>query len=68
MDANVCSLMDRIASSIKEAGYEPYDQLSAFLKTEDDRYITRQGNARTMIKKIDRCALVQYLGQMQRQC
>ena len=68
MDADVCILMDRITSAIKEAGYVPYDQLNAFIETNDERYITRHGNARTMIKGIDRCALIQYLDQMERQC
>ena len=68
MDVNVCRLMDRITAAIKEAGYVPYDQLNAFIKTEDDRYITRHGNARTMIKEIEKCALIQYLDQMEQQC
>lgn len=66
MDANEYVLMDRIVAAISEAGYVPYDQLTGFLRTQDDRYITRHGNARTIIKGIDRGALIQYVEQMKR--
>jgi len=67
VDTNVYILMDRIVTAIREAGYVPYDQLTGFLGTQDERYITRHGNARTLIKGIDRGVLVQYLEQMNRQ-
>ena len=66
MEEGTKQLMDQIAKSIEEAGYVPYDQLSAYLRTMDDRYITRNGNARTMIRGIDRGVLIEYLDQLSR--
>lgn len=36
--------------SMALAGYEPYEQLTGYLKTGSDLYITRKGNARAKIK------------------
>ena len=57
-------LMKRIITAIQDAGYVPYDQLTAFLKTGDDRYITRRDNARNLIRKVDQKELRKYLAQM----
>ena len=35
-----------IVSAIKEAGYDPYEQLMGYLKTGQEYYITRTRNAR----------------------
>ena len=53
--------MERIIPAIQDAGYVPYDQLTAFLKTGDDRYITRRGNARALIREVDQTELQKYL-------
>lgn len=57
-------LMKRIITAIQDAGYVPYDQLTAFLKTGDDRYITRRDNARNLIREVDQTELRKYLAQM----
>ena len=57
-------LMERIITAIQDAGYVPYDQLTAFLKTGDDRYITRRDNARNLIREVDQKELRKYLAQM----
>ena len=57
-------LMKRIITAIEDAGYVPYDQLTAFLKTGDDRYITRRDNARNLIREVDQKELRKYLAQM----
>lgn len=57
-------LMERIITAIEDAGYVPYDQLTAFLKTGDDRYITRRDNARNLIREVDQKELWKYLAQM----
>lgn len=61
METNFENIMAHIVASIREAGYEPYDQLYGYLKTGDDTYITRTGDARTIIKKLDREQLEQYI-------
>ena len=57
-------LMKRIITAIQDAGYVPYDQLTAFLKTGDDRYITRRDNARNLIREVDQKELRKYLAQL----
>lgn len=53
METNFENIMAHIVASIRKAGYEPYDQLYGYLKTGDDTYITRTGDARNLIKKLD---------------
>ena len=53
--------MEHIVASIRSAGYEPYDQLYGYLKTGDETYITRNGDARRQIKELDRGQLAQYI-------
>lgn len=54
-------MMEHIVVSIRNAGYEPYDQLYGYLKTGDDAYITRTGDARAIVKTLDREQLEQYV-------
>ena len=56
--------MERIETAIRDAGYIPYDQLTAFLKTGNDRYITRRDNARSLIREVDQKELQNYLTHM----
>ena len=46
---------------MQEAGYNPYDQLYAYLETGLDTYITRKGNAPTLVAEIDRDQLWAYI-------
>ena len=48
-------------ASIRSAGYEPYDQLYGYLKTGDETYITRTGDARNLIKALDRTRLQRFV-------
>lgn len=61
MEKNWNTLMERIVTAIRDAGYVPYDQLTAFLRTGDDRYITRRDNARSLIREVDQKELEKYL-------
>jgi len=45
--------MEEIIASIKEAGYEPYDQLYGYITTGKEEYITRTGDAREKIKTLN---------------
>lgn len=60
MDTQVFRRLEEIAASVKAAGFDPYDQLVGYLRTGNDRYITRNGDARTHIKDIDRKDLKEY--------
>ena len=53
MEIEFESIMEHIVASIRSAGYEPYDQLYGYLKTGDETYITRSGDARKLIKELD---------------
>lgn len=55
------NIMEHIVASIRSAGYEPYDQLYGYLKTGDETYITRTGDARKLVKDLDRGQLQQYV-------
>ena len=44
--------IELIITVIKEAGYNPYEQLYAYFKTTNEMYITRKGNAREKIKQV----------------
>lgn len=43
-------ILNEIILSMALAGYEPYEQLTGYLETGSDLYITRKGNARSKIK------------------
>ena len=53
MEIEFENIMDHIVESIRAAGYEPYDQLYGYMKTGDETYLTRSGDARKLIKTLD---------------
>ncbi|MBR2132724.1 MAG: IreB family regulatory phosphoprotein [Oscillospiraceae bacterium] len=61
METNFENIMAHIVASIREAGYEPYNQIYGYLKTGDDTYITRTGDARNLIKTLERDQLQEYI-------
>ena len=60
MDKQTVSKLEHIAQSIKTAGLDPYEQITGYIRTGEDRYITRTGNARERIKELDRRVLKEY--------
>ncbi|MBE5040796.1 IreB family regulatory phosphoprotein [Ructibacterium gallinarum] len=48
-----CILTD-IISSLKSAGYDPYEQITGYLQTGNDLFITRFGGAREKIRQLDK--------------
>ena len=61
MEIEFENIMEHIVASIRSAGYEPYDQLYGYLKTGDETYIIRTGNARQQIKELEHDQLEQYV-------
>ena len=55
--------MEHIVASIQAAGFDPYAQLYGYLKTGDDTFITRTGDARYIIRTLDYDQLRQYMDQ-----
>lgn len=43
------AILDSIADSLSERGFEPYEQIYGYFKTGDVSYITRHGEARQKI-------------------
>lgn len=54
-------LLQTIIASMKEAGYDPHDQLYGYYTTGEESYITRRGNAREMISKVSNEIIREYL-------
>lgn len=53
--------MAQVIASLRAEGYDPYQQLTGYLTTGNLRYITRAGNARALVKGMDRERLRQYV-------
>lgn len=53
--------VEYIVSVLRDAGYNPHDQLYAYAITGDETYITRQGDARKLALTIDRKWLIDYV-------
>jgi uncharacterized protein (UPF0297 family) len=51
----------QVIKGILDAGYDPVMQILGYLQTDDDAYITRTGNARNLIKLINRIELEEYV-------
>ena len=58
LNADFIETMESICNSIAMAGLDPYSQLTGYLLTQNDRYITRTGNARDMIGTLE-CSQIQ---------
>ena len=56
--------MELVIKAIKQAGYNPYDQLTGYITTGNETYITRQGNARAIIKTLDINKIKEYLNKV----
>ena len=53
--------VEYIISVLRDAGYDPYEQLYAYAITGNETYITRKGDARNMVSEMDREQLSQYI-------
>lgn len=45
--------MAKVITALKATDYEPYDQLTGFVRTGNERYITRFGGARDIVLQMD---------------
>lgn len=50
-----------VIAALSDAGYDPYAQLTGFIQTGDDTYITRRENARAIIQTLDKEQVARYL-------
>lgn len=53
--------MTEIVDALQQAGYDPTAQLTGYLQTGDETYITRCGDARTKIRCVDKQQIRDYI-------
>ncbi len=61
LDSAFLSDIANVVDALKAVDYEPYDQLIGYLRTRNKLYITRHGNAREIIKGMNKRKLKIYL-------
>ena len=54
-------LMAHVIDSMKSAGYDPLTQLTGYLQTNHDTFITRTGDARNIVRSLDREQIAKYV-------
>ena len=59
-------VMEHIVSSLKQGGYDPYEQLLGYITTGEALYITRKGKARELVEGLDKLKVKSYVLQMKR--
>ena len=67
-EADMKRILLVVYDALKEKGYNPISQIVGYLLSEDPTYITTHNNARSLIRRIDRDALLKamvrsYLGE-----
>lgn len=53
--------IEKIISVLRDAGYNPYEQLYAYAITGNETFITRKGDARQMVSELDKEQLIQFV-------
>ena len=56
-----------VISALSDAGYDPYAQLTGFIQTGDDTFITRRNNARAIVSSLDREMVARYVQEKMKQ-
>ena len=61
LDNAFMAAMSEVYMALQEAGFEPFDQLTGYVRTGNDQYITRRRNARKIVTEMDPEMIKQYL-------
>ncbi len=56
-----------VIAALSDAGYDPYAQLTGFIQTGDDTFITRRNDARAIISTLDREMVARYVSEKMKQ-
>lgn len=56
-----------VIAALSDAGYDPYAQLTGFIQTGDDTFITRRNGARAIVSSLDREMVAQYVREKMKQ-
>jgi len=59
--AEIREILSSVYDSLKLKGYNPVNQIVAYILSEDPTYITNYNNARSLITKVDRDELLSEL-------
>lgn len=54
-------LLEEVIAALRDAGYNPFDQLAGYIQTGDTSYITRAGGARDKIINVNLECVKRYL-------
>lgn len=54
-------ILNQVYEALKEKGYNPINQLVGYLLSGDPAYITSHGNARNLIRRLERDELLEEL-------
>ena len=55
------NLMLKVIASMEDAGYDPLAQFTGYLQIGDETFITRTGEARTIVRSLDKEQIADYL-------
>ncbi len=56
-----------VIAALSDAGYDPYSQLTGFIQTGDDTFITRRNDARAIVSSLDREMVARYVREQMKQ-
>jgi len=59
--SQVREILRQVYNALKEKGYNPINQLVGYLLSGDPAYITSHGNARSLIRRLERDELLEEL-------
>ena len=55
------SLIHKVIAAMEKAGYDPLAQFTGYLQTGDDTFITRTGDARAIVRLLDKEQISAYM-------
>lgn len=58
------AVMEHIVAALKEKGYDPYEQLTGYVKLNNPSYITKHNGARQLIVSLDISCVKNYVENM----
>lgn len=60
-DIDARKILKEVSKALEEKGYNPINQIVGYLLSGDPAYITSHGNARNLIRKLERDELLEEL-------
>ncbi|MBQ3048926.1 MAG: IreB family regulatory phosphoprotein [Oscillospiraceae bacterium] len=60
-EREIKEILTAVYDALRQKGYNPINQIVGYILSEDPTYITTYGNARSLIRKLDRDELLQVL-------